>query len=596
MIALAPLVADVVAGDRLQTVSLFDPQYLFSTVPQLAAQVRPYFELLAFVILAAVGVRRWLAQAENPAIGIAPVVIAGLFIGIIPLSLNTADQAVDDLVGKSGMADPLTIAKKLYALADGFTPINKGEETNIKNLQQTQGNPDAYAQEKVKQYSFWGVDLTGAVNFFKKITDQTATGLKVAYDTVKEPLGAIGDWFKGCLFKLIAIACAAGAWFLLQVCSLIVYVFLSVRFLLIHLESIVLPVFIAMIITDSLRSQGYNFVLGLTGIIFWPLGWGLGHVGTVAIASWFSNMLGAILGYQANGYTLTDGKIFDWVLNGPVVNLPAITPQSQACILLVVFAGALIVVIWVLLVTLCSPFIISRALRSGSGMFSDLAGGSAKSALALSGAALQVAAAAMGAAAMGRAANGTGGNNTPPTGGDDQSPPPPGGPGGGVPIGANAAAALANLAQRATSQPTPGTGGMYAVSPSGRAAFIPMTRNQMQSLLAGNGIANGGQLANGGSGSGNDGGGANGGGSGSGAGIGSQSRPKMSAATQAAYRFTMAAAGLSALGGALTAASQSDGSPGSLASVPTGAASSGVDRAERTRHMQDIILQQQKKT
>jgi hypothetical protein len=587
------VLAAATPGDYLQVQHLFDPQYLFQPVPALASQIRPIFEVLAFLILAATGVRRWLHNPHDPLMGVVPVVIAGLMIAIIPFLLNTADDAVDDLVSKSGMADPSAVFARLLALSQPFRPMNKGEEVNIKKLDAVKANADQYAQEQVRQHMFWGIDFTPAVNFIKNVYDGTATALHAAFDTVKDPMGAVEDSLKQWLFKAISVLGAGLVWVLMQICGLICYVFISIRYLLVHLESIVLPAFIAMMVTDALRSQGYNFVLQLGGIVLWPLGWALGHVGTLAIASWFASILAAELGLQNGNANLVDGQIFDWVLNGDALGLGFATPQTQCCIIITASFGAIILCIWVVLVTFCCPFVVARALRGGSGIFGDMVGGTAKGALALSGAALQVAAAAMGAAAVGRAANGAGGNNAAPTGGGDQAPTPSAGPaGGGLPIGANAGAALANLAQRATTQPTPGTGGMYAVSPSGRAAFIPMSRNQMQSLLAGNGLANGGgnggQLANGGPGPGNDGGG-------SGAGNGSQSRPPMRAASRAGYRFTMAAAGLSALGGALTAASQSDGSPGSLASVPTSAASSGVDRAERTRHMQDAILDRRRK-
>lgn len=585
-----------VKGDMLQTQSLFDPSYLFQPVPELAGQIRPYFEMLAFLVLVAAGVRRWLMMPYDKLMGIVPVAIYGLCIALIPLLLNTSDEAVDSLVAKSGMADPNTVFQRLMELSAPFKPMNRGEQINIQKVQAAEASPDQYAQEIVKQYSFWGIDMTPAVNFLKQLREGTGNAMRAAFDTVKDPVGSVSNGMRYLLFKALAFIGAGFVWLLMQACGLVCYVFICIRYLLIHLESIVLPVFIAMMATETMRGTGHTFVLGLLGIVFWPLGWGLGHIGTVAIGTWFSTMIATLLGYQRDGTSLSDGVIFDWIMNGDALGLPLMSPQSQCCLILVAVAGAFVLGIWVLLVTFSAPFVIARSLRSGSGMFSELTGGTAKSALALGGAALQVAAAAMGAAAMGQAASGAGGNNAAPTGGGDHAPTPSAGPaGGGIPIGANAGAALANLAQRATAQPTPGTGGMYAVAPSGRAAFIPMSGDQMRSLLAGGGLANGGgnggQLANGGPGSGNAGYGQNGDGSGSGAGNGSQSRPKMSAATQAAYRFTLAAAGLSALGGALTAASQSDGSPGSLASVPTGAASSGSDRVERTRRQVESAQQ-----
>jgi hypothetical protein len=557
------LILAVSTGDYLQTQSLFDPAYLFKGVPQLAGQMRPAFELLAFTILATAGVRRWVSSPIDPLMGIVPVLVTGLFVAIIPLALNTADQAVDDLVAKTGLADPNAVFQKLMALSQPFRPMNRGEEINIKKLQTAQqAGADQYAQEQVRQHSFWGTDFSGATDFIKNIYNGATTSLKVAYDTIKDPLGAVGDALRMMIFKSLAFLGAGVVWIIMQICGLICYVYVSIRYLLIHLESIVLPVFVAMVVTESLRGQGHNFVMGLVGIIFWPLGWALGHIGTLAIGGWFASVLGALLGLQNGNVNLADGQIFDWLMNGDATGLPAVTPQTQACIILVALAGALILCIWVFLVTVSAPFLIGKALKSGSGIFGEMVGGTAKGAAGLGAAAAGLAALAMtgggAAAAAGAGSAQAAGNGAAASGG---GPPP---------IGADAAAALGNgssraqfgggggssrsLASRATSRPRAGTGGIYATSANGDSAYIPLSDGEMAAAFS-------------------DGGGKAGGGKGKSA--------RVSGSSARAYKAVMA---MGALQGVLESASQWDGGAdfvGHTASRASSGATNQYDRARR---------------
>jgi hypothetical protein len=604
------LMLAVTTGDYLQTESLFDPAYLFKGVPQLAGQMRPAFELLAFTILAAAGVRRWVSSPIDPLMGIVPVLVTGLFVAIIPLALNTADQAVDDLVAKTGLADPNTVFQKLMALSQPFRPMNRGEEINIKKLQTAQqAGADQYAQEQVRQHSFWGIDFSGATDFIKNIYNGATTSLKVAYDTIKDPLGAVGDALRMMIFKSLAFLGAGVVWIIMQICGLICYVYVSIRYLLIHLESIVLPVFVAMVVTESLRGQGHNFVMGLVGIIFWPLGWALGHIGTLAIGGWFASVLGALLGLQNGNVNLADGQIFDWLMNGDATGLPAVTPQTQACIILVALAGALILCIWVFLVTVSAPFLIGKALKSGSGIFGEMVGGTAKGAAGLGAAAAGLAALAM---TGGGAAAAAGAGNAQAAAGGTSGGAAAGGSGGPPPIGADAVAALGNgsslaqagggiggegavsrsLASRATTRAPAGSGGIFAAGASGDVAYIPMAQEEMAAAFSGGGGGSSGSGGNGGSGSSGGGGGgsSSGGGGGSSGGSGGGGKAgggkgksaRVSGSSARAYKAVMA---LGALQGVLESASQWDGGADFVGHTAFRASSGATNQFDRSRRL-----------
>ena len=96
-------------GDYLHVQSAFDPQNLFSAVPALAAKFRPYFDLLAFVVVSASVGTRVLRHQGDIAMAWVPGLIYALFIVIVPVGLNSIDGAVLDLVHQSGMTDPTAI-------------------------------------------------------------------------------------------------------------------------------------------------------------------------------------------------------------------------------------------------------------------------------------------------------------------------------------------------------------------------------------------------------------------------------------------------------------------------------------------------------
>jgi hypothetical protein len=573
-------------GDIFNVQNAFDPQTLFGGVPALAANFRKYFNLLAFVIVAASVGTRILRNQGDVAMAWVPGLIYALFIAIIPFELNAIDGAVLDLVQQTGMTDPNTIFTRMTALSDPFEPNDAGEQRNQQQLQADANNPTALTTDLQKQNLFWGIDISGWINFFKVVSGnakQTGQDIKAALDFSKDPLGTIGSAIRYVSFKLLGILGAFAIWMILQCCGIVMYVFLSIRFLLVHLESIVLPAFVAMLATDSLRGTGHNFVLGIVGIIFWPLGWALGHVGTLALATWFNSLVGTTLHVPG---APQPGAIYDMIVNGPGPGLPVPTPQALAVAVGITFVGALIIGIYVLIVTFSAPFIIAKALRSGSGMFGELMGGTAKGIAALGAAAAGLAALAMTGGATAAAGAGgaaaAAGNGTTGSAGDN----------GGLPAGTNATAALGNgssvggvgghsgsLARRATNGAPAGSGGLYAASASGDVAYIPMSQGEMANAFSGGGGGGNGQGQSGG-GNGSNGGG--GGGSSGGGGKSGGKKSKVSGSSARAYRGVMA---MGALQGALEAASQWDGGADVVSHTASRASSGATNQYDRARRL-----------
>jgi hypothetical protein len=264
---------------------------------------------------------------------------------------------------------------------------------------------------------------------------------------------------------------------------------------------------------------------------------------------------------------LADGQIFDWVMNGDALGLPAVTPQTQVCIILVALAGALILCIWVFLVTVSAPFLIAKALRSGSGIFGEMVGGTAKGAAGLAAAAAGLAALAMtggGAAATA----GAGRANAMAALGNGSSLAQAGvGSGGG-------GAASRSVASRATMRAPAGSGGIYAAGASGDVAYIPMSQGEMAAAFAGDG-------GNSGGGSSGGAGGSSGGSGGSGKAGGGKSA-RVSGSSARAYKAVMA---MGALHGVLEAASQWDGGADIVSHTASRASSNATNQYDRSRRL-----------
>ena len=105
------------------------------------------------------------------------------------------------------------------------------------------------------------------------------------------------------------------------------------------------PLFLGFLGLQSTRSIGVKYILGVAGIVLWPLGW--------AIASMFTDSL---LGFAASGGVLAD-KL----------------PGASLAYEFRNYVTSFIVGSWVIGSTVAAPFVIQRAITSGTQIAPDLA-------------------------------------------------------------------------------------------------------------------------------------------------------------------------------------------------------------------------------
>ena len=137
-------------------------------------------------------------------------------------------------------------------------------------------------------------------------------------------------------------------------------VMLLVRFFIVQLSSIFLPAYIAMVSIGALSGIGTRYIMGLIGVLAWPLAWGLSNVGTEALM----NAIGTnVISPTADVYT------YIW------------------CSVLLIF-----IPIWMAFTYVFGPLFIQKMVSTGASAASAMVGGAA-------GAAITAGAAGAGAAA-----------------------------------------------------------------------------------------------------------------------------------------------------------------------------------------------------
>ena len=131
---------------------------------------------------------------------------------------------------------------------------------------------------------------------------------------------------------------------------------------LIVASSIILPLFIAGMSTDILKQQSQTTIWSTIGLFFWPVGWALGHLGTLSL--WESakdNMKGTMLDPLARSDETID------VLQG-LSEMSAVAFFFLSLQLLGVFAFGLIV-------TFTAPFVMQKVIVGGGSFFAPMLGG-----------------------------------------------------------------------------------------------------------------------------------------------------------------------------------------------------------------------------
>lgn len=142
-----------------------------------------------------------------------------------------------------------------------------------------------------------GVDVEQVMNdFLRMIGESLATS--IASQVAKIMLGFL---FLGLMFiGWIAIVIIIIAFIIAIITYALVIVAYLVQIASIYIGLSIMPIFLGMLLFDKTRETGFKYIMGMIGILFWQLGWGLGFfvidetIGTLNDSVTSVSVLGAI--------------------------------------------------------------------------------------------------------------------------------------------------------------------------------------------------------------------------------------------------------------------------------------------------------------
>ncbi|HYF36661.1 MAG TPA: hypothetical protein VD994_15300, partial [Prosthecobacter sp.] len=181
--------------------------------------------------------------------------------------------------------------------------------------------------------------------------------------------------------------------FVMAVCAIVMYVFFwcgfQLQIIAIYLGSACAPIFMGMLLFEPTRDTAVKYHIGLIGILFWPLGWGLGMMFAQAI--------------------MTEGTALVTIILAPLTVIPIINSTILTLALIILI---LIVITWMIVTLFAAPKIIQKAVTTGaqigmglvSATISTGAGVASAGMQAATGAAMMAGGAAVTAASGGAAA------------------------------------------------------------------------------------------------------------------------------------------------------------------------------------------------
>lgn len=246
------------------------------------------------------------------------------------------------------------------------------------------------------------------LGFLRGAAKWASDKVDAAGNAVKGAVTGLADAFNNALKKLVGIltrlttslvltfvmAFMAGTIF-----NTIIIVFLmdSMRYLLLYLGVLLLPIAISAMATQTFRQQGFTYVMGFISLALWPFGWALGHLGTLALFSMLAGRMQAVgeaVSNSAIGASITANAgvaATQGYLGAQGIGVMIASGGVAALFKIALLAGALILlflVIWIWVVTVLAPFAVGRFVKGGGMFFSEMGQGASQMTARVIGSAL----------------------------------------------------------------------------------------------------------------------------------------------------------------------------------------------------------------
>lgn len=418
------------ADPIIQGLQNLQPHYIFNGLPASVDTVSPYCLMIAGTILlvghvaASSEARRSNAKQED--VWMKTILVAA-FMFTSSFWITGAATAGDEIADHTGLGSPLAVTSRCIIVATSLPELTNFMEPKLLAGGGGGGaapglfDPGA-AVNAANDGSTWGyVKATfAALGEEFQWAGQAAKDLALNVVNVATLLGTFLSVLLKCivmvpalLVLLVALLIAAGiAWFME-----------AVRYFLLVTGAVLLPAAVACYRTKALGNQGHNYVMSMVSICMWPVGWALGHAGTVGLFNaWVSTMSGTnIWGQWANSMTwdhiMTDGITWKTGANALATGgqMWAMWANFPAYFVISFVVGGVGLCVWIFVVTIGAPVLVHKLVTAGAAFYSGAAsqtGQQVGRAVEQAGKAIQQAGVATGnpaVAAAGGAISGAGG-------------------------------------------------------------------------------------------------------------------------------------------------------------------------------------------
>ena len=356
------------AGGGVQNAGRFaelEGSNVFSTLPDLATKGRQIFTAFAFVMVLA-GVVNTVYRAESYKAMLQPVLAAALVAGCIhaiPYLMNLGLTIADDAAVATGTGSATVVANKVTAMADLFIDPEKSQA-------QAPAGTTATANAVNKDDTTF---LGGIGAYFSNRWANVKSAAKLMNGGVMDSAAAL-------IHTLFIMVIHGICFALLYIAGAATHLVMTFRYFVVIASSILMPVAIAGLLIQSWRGNAMSFIMSIIGVMSWPIGYAVGHLGTLAIFTWCIHSVEMVYGLANNSlvpyidptssHSFVDGAATLATGAAKQVFLGPVT----------VLMGISVLTAWILAVDFGAAFGMSKFVMGGANFFGALTAGATKTA------------------------------------------------------------------------------------------------------------------------------------------------------------------------------------------------------------------------
>lgn len=300
-----------------------------------------------------------------------------------------AAKAGDAIAQSTGVGDPLTVASRCLVVATSFPELSDFTELRLQN---DPNKPPGYTKpgewvNAAVDGTWWG----NVKGFFAGMGEVAVRGLSDGKGVIEGAVNLVllaGTFLTIFMKYIVLIPAMLLLMIALLLAAAICWFIEALRYFFLVCGAVLLPIAIAAMRTRALERQGMNYITNMVAVACWPIGWALGHMGTVGLFNaWVSTMSGtAIMGKWANAMTweniLTQGITFKSAGTAVATGAQmAAAFGSFPLYMLVSFClGGVGVCVWVFTVTVGAPVLVTKLVTAGAAFYSAATGQAADTA------------------------------------------------------------------------------------------------------------------------------------------------------------------------------------------------------------------------